>query len=405
MKPSTILVVDDEPLNLAVMARLLNPHYRVLGARSGPSALALLAGGELPDLILLDVMMPEMDGHAVLARLREDARTCAIPVVFVTALSDEVNEEQGFALGAVDYIGKPIKPAIVLARVRTHLALKQAQDRLNTQNQWLETELARRIRESQLAQDLTLCAMAELAETRDSDTGNHILRTQSYIRALGRQLQQQGRYRDELDDAQLDRIVKAAPMHDIGKIGIPDRILLKPARLDVDEFEIMKTHAQIGGQAIDQAVRKAVAMHAAEADGPVAGASGAGAAGAAGRQGGPGTPGAAPAGADAAEPPDAVRFLEVARTIATHHHERWDGLGYPDGLAGEGIPLPARLMALADVFDALTTRRVYKEAWTLDDTLGYISAQAGRQFDPALVEALLAIRGEFASIMSRLADA
>ncbi len=380
MKPSTILVVDDEPLNLAVMARLLNPHYRVLGARSGPSALALLAGGELPDLILLDVMMPEMDGHAVLARLREDARTRAIPVVFVTALSDEVNEEQGFALGAVDYIGKPIKPAVVLARVRTHLALKQAQDRLSTQNQWLETELAQRIRESQLAQDLTLCAMAELAETRDSDTGNHILRTQSYIRALGQQLQRQGLHRDELDDAQLDRIVKAAPMHDIGKIGIPDRILLKPARLDLDEFEIMKTHAQIGGQAIDQAVRKAVAMHAAEAGG-------------------------ADRAAATAEPPAAVRFLEVARTIAAHHHERWDGLGYPDGLAGEGIPLPARLMALADVFDALTTRRVYKAPWTLDDTLGYISAQSGRQFDPALVEALLAIRGEFATIMSRLADA
>ncbi|MEK8051629.1 two-component system response regulator [Ideonella sp. DXS22W] len=370
MKPSTILVVDDEPLNLAVMSKLLNPHYRVLGARTGPSALALLASGELPDLILLDVMMPEMDGHAVLTRLREDPRTRAIPVVFVTALSDEVNEEQGFALGAVDYIGKPIKPAVVLARVRTHLALKQAQDRLGEQNQWLEVELARRIRESLLAQDLTLCAMAELAETRDSDTGNHILRTQSYIEALGRQLQRMGGYGGELDDVQLDRIVKAAPMHDIGKIGIPDSILLKPSRLDFDEFEIMKTHARIGGQAIDQAVRKAMAMHG---------------------------------GADG-EASAAVRFLEVARTIATHHHERWDGLGYPDGLAGEAIPLPARLMALADVFDALTTRRVYKAPWTLDDTLGYIQAHAGRQFDPALVQALMAIRGEFAAIMARLAD-
>ncbi|MDT7833964.1 HD-GYP domain-containing protein [Aquabacterium sp. OR-4] len=383
--PSTILVVDDEPLNLAVMSRLLNPHYRVLGARSGASALALLAGGEaLPDLILLDVMMPEMDGHAVLARLRADARTQAIPVIFVTALSDEVNEEQGFALGAVDYIGKPIKPAVVLARVRTHLALKQAQDRLGEQNHWLEGELARRVRESLLAQDLTLCAMAELAETRDNDTGNHILRTQSYIRALGRRLQALGLHRDELDDEQLERIVKAAPMHDIGKIGIPDRILLKPARLDADEFEVMKTHALIGGQAIDQAVRKAVAMHVAA--GAAAGA-----------------PGAAAPGGQVT--PAAVRFLEMARTIAIHHHERWDGLGYPDGLAGEAIPLPARLMALADVFDALTTRRVYKAPWTLDDALGYIAAQSGRQFDPVLVEALLAIRGEFAAIMSQLADA
>lgn len=385
MKPSTILVVDDEPLNLAVMARLLNPHYRVLGARSGASALALLAAGESPDLILLDVMMPEMDGHTVLARLREDERTRAIPVVFVTALSDEGNEEQGFALGAVDYIGKPIKPAVVLARVRTHLALKHAQDRLSQQNSWLEQELARRIRESLLAQDLTLCAMAEMAETRDSDTGNHILRTQSYVQALGRQLKVSGRFGAELDDAQLDRIVKAAPMHDIGKIGIPDHILLKPGRLDADEFEIMKTHARIGGEAIGRAIGKAMAMHAALASGDAD------------------APGAAEAAADA-EPPDAVRFLQVARTIAIHHHERWDGLGYPDGLAGEAIPLAARLMALADVFDALTTRRVYKAAWTLDDTMAYIAAQSGRQFDPAVVDALLAIRDEFAAIMAQLAD-
>ncbi|MBP6902727.1 MAG: response regulator [Burkholderiaceae bacterium] len=378
--PSTVLVVDDEPLNLAVMSRLLNPHWRVLGARSGQAALSLLAQGHRPDLILLDVMMPELDGHEVLRRLRADPASRDIPVIFVTALGDEENEELGLALGAVDYIVKPVKPAVVLARVRTHLALAQAQAQLSDQNAWLEAELARRVRESLLAQDLTLCAMAELAETRDSDTGNHILRTQSYVEALGRCLQRDPAHAAELDAAQLARIVKAAPMHDIGKIGIPDHILLKPGRLTEAEFEVMKTHARIGGEAIARAMKKAMAMHGQDPAGGLA-------------DDGDGQGGA-----------EALRFLGVARTIAMHHHERWDGLGYPDGLAGHDIPLPARLMALADVWDALTTRRIYKDAWSADDAMRYLQHQSGLQFDPALVSALLGIRGEFEAIMQRLRD-
>jgi len=373
----TILVVDDEPLNLAVLSRLLSPHHRVLGARSGPSALALLAAGARPDLILCDVMMPEMDGYAVLDQLQRAPGTREIPVIFVTALSDEVNEEHGLALGAVDYIVKPIKPAVVLARVRTHLALKAATDQLARHNTGLESELARRVREIQLAQDLTLCAMAELAETRDNETGHHVLRTQSYVEVLGRALMADGAapHGDTpLDEAQLQRIVKAAPMHDIGKIGIPDRILLKPAQLGFEEFEVMKTHARIGGEAIAQAMRKATAMQSGLAD-PASSAT-----------------------------PEALRFLEVARLLATHHHERWDGLGYPDGLAGTAIPLPARLMALADVYDALTTRRVYKAAWPLDDAARYISAQSGKHFDPRVVAAFQAQQAEFAAIAHRLAD-
>lgn len=369
----TLLVVDDEPLNLAVLSRLLQPSYRVLGARSGASALALLAGGQMPDLILLDVMMPAMDGYGVLARLRAHPVWRRIPVIFVTALQGEVDEERGLELGAADYIAKPIKPAVVLARVRTQLELAQARNRLADQNAWLEQELARRLRESLLAQDLVLAAMAQLAETRDSETGNHILRTQTYVGLLARQLRDTPGWAEALSEAQIARLVKAAPMHDIGKIGIPDHILLKPGRLDADEFEVMKTHAALGGEVIARAMQTAQAHHP-DATGP------------------------------GGALPEALQDLAVARLMAQHHHERWDGLGYPDGLRGEAIPLAARLMAVADVFDALTTRRVYKPAWSLPDAAAFIQSQSGTQFDPAVVQAFTAQRSEFERVAQQLAD-
>jgi len=369
----TVLVVDDEPLNLAVMSRLLQPHYRVLGARSGQAALALLQGGERPELILLDVMMPELDGYAVLQKLRAEPAWAPIPVIFVTALHGDVDEEHGFELGAVDYIAKPIKPAVVLARVRTQIELKRARDRLVDQNAWLETELARRVRESLLAQDLVLAAMAQLAETRDSDTGNHIQRTQSYIQAIGRELQRRGAHAAELSDVQLRRIVRAAPMHDIGKIGIPDHILLKPARLTAEEFEVMKTHAALGGEVIARAIRSALSAQA-----------------------GRGEAGAAL--------PETLHDLEVARVIATYHHERWDGHGYPEGRQGAAIPLPARLMAVADVFDALAMKRSYKDAWAPEEAARYIVSQSGTHFDPTVVAAFEACRDECLAIAGRLAD-
>jgi len=216
--------------------------------------------------------------------------------------------------------------------------------------------------------------MAELAETRDSDTGNHVQRTQSYVAALGRALQADPVFAPELSEAKLQRIVKAAPMHDIGKIGIPDGVLLKPERLSQAEFEIMKTHARLGGNAIAHAIHKASAMHADK-------------------------------GLDNGDAlPESLRFLEVARLIATHHHERWDGLGYPDGLAGDAIPLAARLMALADVFDALTTRRVYKAPWPLEEAVRYITSQSGRHFDPRLVLSFTRVADQFSTIARQLAD-
>jgi putative two-component system response regulator len=365
----TVLVVDDEPLNVAVLSELLLPDYRVLGARSGPIALDLLET-ELPDLILLDVMMPGMDGHAVLSQLRACARTSGVPVIFVTALGTETDEERGLALGAADYIAKPIKPAVVLQRVRTQLELKAARDRLLDQNEWLEREVQRRMHEIELAQDLTLCALAELAEARDNETGNHILRTQAYVEALGRRLRRLPDWAAELTETGLTRIVKAAPMHDIGKIGIRDHILLKPGRLTPEEFEEMKTHARIGGDALARAMQRAIALHP----------------------------------RDGSDLPEPVQFLQVACTIANDHHERWDGSGYPRGLAGQAIPRPARLMALADVYDALTTPRVYKAAWTFADAARYIAEQSGSHFDPDVVAAFLDIREEFEAIARRLAD-
>jgi putative two-component system response regulator len=369
---ATLLVVDDEPLNVSLLSQLLRPEFRVLGALSGASALALMAA-ELPDLVLLDVMMPAMDGLSVLRQMRAQPALAAVPVIFVTALGAEFDEEKGLSLGAADYLVKPIKPAVLLARVRAHLALRQIQVRLADQNAWLERELARRIRDGLLAQDLMLCAMAELAETRDDDTGNHIQRTRRYVELLARQLQQGSPYAAALDEAQLQRIVKAAPMHDLGKIGIPDHILLKPGRLTPDEFAVMKTHARIGADTIAKAMDKVRAQHAGDTP-PLA-------------------------GDDTAEP---LRALEVARAIAQSHHEHWDGHGYPDGLSGTAIPLPARLMAVADVFDALTSTRPYKASWPVADALAYIHERAGRQFDPVVVQALADCQAEVEAVAARL---
>jgi putative two-component system response regulator len=367
-----ILVVDDNPTNLEVLSQLLLPSFLVHACKSGEQALVSAGRDPRPDLILLDVMMPGMDGYTVLSRLREDEKTREIPVIFVTALDDEVDEERGLHLGAVDYITKPIRPAIMLARVQAHLELKRGRDNLKDQNAWLEAEISRRMRENLLIQDASLCALAELAETRDTDTGNHILRTQSYVEALARRLQPHPRFAHELDEASLTRIVKAAPLHDIGKIGIPDHILLKPGSFTPDEWEIMKTHSRIGGNTIRRAIDKALAANPAQIHD---------------------------------EKPESLAFLEVAHSIATSHHEKWDGSGYPDGMAGDAIPLAARLMALADVFDALTMARVYKKPWPLADAVGFILGQKGSHFDPSVVEAFESSLDEFDRIRSTFSDA
>ncbi|MEI7609849.1 MAG: response regulator [Rhodospirillaceae bacterium] len=253
-----VLIVDDSPQNLSVLGELLQPLYRVRVANSGEKALRVATSEPRPDLILLDVMMPDLGGHEVLLRLRADPATRNIPVIFITALDGAENEGRGLALGAVDYVTKPINSDIVLARVNTHLELKHARDRLADENAWLELEVARRMRENLLIQNLSVRTLACLAEARDNETGHHIVRTQAYVELLARHLAEHPRFRQSLAGERLDMTVKAAPLHDIGKVGIPDAILLKPGRLTVQEFEIMKGHPTIGAIAISRAMAQSL---------------------------------------------------------------------------------------------------------------------------------------------------
>jgi putative two-component system response regulator len=344
MNSATILIVDDEPANLAMLSHLLRPDYQVRASNSGENALRVATSEPRPDLILLDVMMPGMDGYMVLERLRKNPATVDIPVFFVTALTDVDDEERGLALGAADYITKPIKPAVVLARVRTQLEAKHTRDWLKDKNAILEAEVSRRMVENDLTQLVSIRALAHLAETRDPETGNHILRTQKYVRALALRLRQHPRFSATLDTRTIDLLTKSAPLHDIGKVGIPDSILQKPGPLTPQEWVIMKTHSRLGSDAIEQAE------------------------------------------IDVEQP---VAFLSLAKEIAHWHHEKWDGSGYPDGLHGDEIPLSARLMAVADVFDALISQRVYKPAMSYEKTREIIADGSGSHFDPDIVAAFL----------------
>jgi putative two-component system response regulator len=355
----TILIVDDSPENLTVLSELLQPLYLLRAATSGQKALRIASTAPRPDLILLDVMMPGMDGYQVFERLRADPATSDIPVIFLTAMDSTEAEMHGLEVGAVDYITKPIVPPIVLTRVHTQLELKQARDWLLDQNRYLEAEIAKRMAENELIQEVSIRALARLAETRDPETGNHILRTQSYVQQLALELRTFPRFASTLTERYIRLLARSAPLHDIGKVGIPDAILLKPGSLTPEEWVIMKTHARLGSEAIDLAVQ------------------------------------------DAVKP---VEFLALAKEIAHWHHEKWDGTGYPDGLAEETIPLSARIMALADVFDALISPRVYKTPMPYDEARNIIAAGRGRHFDPDMVDAFLAHFGTFCAIADRHLD-
>jgi len=355
----TILVVDDTPDNLTLITNLLKDRYRTKIATNGEKALKVAVTGTPPDLVLLDIMMPVMDGYEACRRLKADRKTSGIPVIFLTAKAEEADETLGFEAGAVDYITKPISPPILLARVETHLQLKAVRDFLVDKAVFLEEEVLKRTREVQMIQDVTIVAMASLAETRDNETGNHIRRTQNYVRVLAKQMQTHPRFRDVLTDETIELLYKSAPLHDIGKVGIPDRILLKPGKLTPEEFEIMKTHTTLGRDAI----------LAAEARLDVSNT-----------------------------------FLSLAREIAYSHQEKWDGSGYPEGLSGDDIPVSARLMAVADVYDALISRRVYKAPLSHDDAVAVIVEGSGSHFDPDLVAGFVELESEFRAIAQQFSD-
>ena len=358
----TLLVIDDVPDNLIVMNEILHEQYKVRGANTGLKGIEIARKEPQPDLILLDIMMPELDGFEVCQRLKMDPLTADIPIIFVTASTERVDEEKGLNLGAVDFLMKPVSPSIVKARIRTHLALKDAADYLKDKNVYLQQEVSRRTAEIQAQaeqlntlQDVTINALASLAETRDNETGGHIRRTQTYIKLLAQRLWFNPAFKNIITSEYIDQLYKTAPLHDIGKVGIPDNILLKPGKLTPEEFETMKQHTTIGKAAIEHAESQQ------------------------GTQ---------------------LKFLEIAKEIALYHHERWDGQGYPEGLAGEQIPLSARLMSVADVYDAMISKRVYKPAMTHEHAVALICEGRGTQFDPVIVDAFLEIEADFKSIAS-----
>ncbi|WP_349569140.1 HD-GYP domain-containing protein [Azotobacter salinestris] len=335
---NTILVVDDVPENIDILVEILAPHYRTRVALNGERALKIARSDSPPDLILLDVMMPGLSGYQVCEQLKADPDTRAIPVIFVTAMSEVADERHGLELGAVDYLTKPVSPPIVLARVRTHLALYQQRRELARLVEERTAELLR-------TRQQIVRRLSRAAEFRDNETGNHIVRMSHIARLIG---QAAG-----MGAESVEILFNAAPMHDVGKIGIPDGILFKPGKLDAQEWAIMRQHAEIGA--------KIIGRHDDD-------------------------------------------LLKAAHDIALHHHEKWDGSGYPQGLKGEEIPLMARIAAIADVFDALTSTRPYKKAWTIADATGYIEAQAGAHFDPGLIEPFRRALGEIAQIVERYAD-
>jgi len=333
--PQTVLVVDDVVANIDLLVDVLQDDYKVKVALNGETALDIAASPSPPDIILLDVMMPGMDGYEVCDQLKCDIRTSSIPVIFVTAKGEEKDEARGFATGAVDYITKPINPTLVRARVGTHLAL-------HNQSLALEKEVDERTRELASTRREIIRRLGIAAEYKDNETGIHIMRMSRYCGIVAAGL--------GFAEREVNLILDAAPMHDVGKIGIPDDILHKPAKLTPAEWEIMKTHTTIGATIIGEHDH---------------------------------------------------RLLKVARTITLTHHERWDGTGYPNGLAGTDIPIEGRISALADVFDALLSVRPYKEPWPLDKTLELIRDERGKHFDPQVVDVFFANLDQIKDVLAR----
>jgi putative two-component system response regulator len=350
LSDSKVLVVDDTETNIDILVETLGDDYDVSIAMDGEGALEAVED-ELPDLILLDIMMPGMDGYEACERLKQDEKTRSIPIIFLTAMSGEQDEAKGLALGAVDYITKPFSPGLVKSRVQNQLELKHHRDHL-------EELVKERTRELELTQEVTIESMASLAEYRDPETGGHIKRTKNYVKALAAHMRGHAKFEAFLDDKTIELLYMSAPLHDIGKVAIEDSILLKPGKLTDEEFDKMKKHTVYGRDAIHGAVKKL--------------------------------------GHDS--------FMRHAEDIAYTHQEKWDGSGYPQGLKGEDIPISGRLMAVADVYDALISHRVYKKPFTHTKAVNIILEGKGSHFDPDMVDAFMAIQEDFRQIALEYAD-
>jgi putative two-component system response regulator len=334
MEKQTILVVDDVPENIDILKGILQSRYKIKVALNGEKALAIVAASP-PDLILLDIMMPGMDGYEVCRRIKNETATRNIPIIFVTAKNEKTDEVEGLELGAVDYLRKPVIPVLVIARVKTHLALYD-------QNRALEEKVRQRTAELESTRLEIIRRLGRASEFKDNETGLHVIRMSYYSAHIARKA---GMSEDEVE-----MILNASPMHDVGKIGIPDNIILKPGKLDDDEWQIMRSHPQIGADIIGK---------------------------------------------------HPVGILRLAREIALSHHEKWDGSGYPAGLAAENIPYSGRIVAIADVFDALTTERPYKKAWPIEKALHVITEEKGHHFDPDLVDVFLGCVDELLKVRDK----
>ncbi len=341
----TILIVDDTSENLDILKGILSPLYRVQVATNGRLAIKVALSPSPPDLILLDVMMPEMDGYEACRLLKQDARTQDIPILFVTAKADMEDEIKGFELGAADYLIKPISPPIVLARVKTHLAMHDQQKHLADEVKVRTAQLQIRNLELEETRQEVIRQLGRAAEFRDNETGMHVMRMSRYVRLLA--------LKAGLSEPEADLLMLAAPMHDIGKIGIPDHILLKPGKLTPEEFVVIQTHCQMGYNIIGE---------------------------------------------------QSSDIMNMGALIALTHHEKWNGRGYPRQLAGEEIPLAGRLCAIGDVFDALTSVRPYKKGWSVEDALGLIEKESGEHFDPALAKLFLESKPNIIEIMQQYQD-
>ena len=335
---SNILIVDDSAENLHLLIGLLSDEYKVKAAKNGLKALQIAQSDPKPDLILLDVIMPELDGLEVCRHLKSTPETSSIPIIFITSQSTPQDEVKGFSIGAVDYISKPFYPPVVLSRVKAQIALHE-------QSKKLEQLVKERTKELESTRLSIIQKLGKAAEFKDNETGNHVIRMAWYSKFLAQKISD--------DEAWVELLFNAAPMHDIGKIGIPDNVLLKPGKLNEDEWQIMMTHAEVGGEILS--------------------------------------------GSNST-------LLQLAVEVAIYHHEKWNGKGYPKGLSKENIPLSARIVAIADVFDALTSERPYKKAWSVEKAIALIKDESGQHFDPTLVPLFIECLPEILEIKASYAE-
>ncbi len=348
-----VLVVDDDKTNLMLAQKILIPTYRIAATNSGAAALKYLENNQ-PDLILLDINMPVMDGFEVMGRIREMEGKKDIPVIFLTADNATETEVKCFQVGAVDFVGKPFVPDILLSRVNKTIELEQYRHNLEIMVQEQAEKITRNARRVSMIQESVIVGMANLIESRDGSTGKHVKNTQMYVRMIMEELKRREMFREELTEEFIDDVCKAAPLHDVGKIKVPDAVLQKPGKLTEEEYETMKLHTTYSRKIIRMVISDVEDEH----------------------------------------------YVQIAQDIAMYHHERWDGTGYPAGLAGDGIPLAARIMAVADVFDALYEERCYKPPIRpIERIMQIMSEGRGTQFDPDIIDVFMGMLPQLKEVL------